>query len=100
MRASNSPVGWLITRACNSTLAELMLPDGAHARSEDWTVFLLKDLATQAVDGDSDPPVTYVLNLVRTKHDDSVRRCVGRESGISTMLILTRTSLPPTEEHS
>lgn len=48
-----------------------MLPDGAHLRGEDWTVFFL------AEDPGPHPPgsdLTYVLNLVRTKHDASVRR--------------------------
>jgi hypothetical protein len=30
--------------ASEHTLAELMLPDGAHLRQEDWTVFLLHPL--------------------------------------------------------
>lgn len=94
-------------------LAELMLPDGVHARSEDWTVFFLPAscarFATghhsngqshdtdvhvergedQRKDGDrerdrdqgghkkgkaKDEPLIYVLNLVRTKHDNTVRR--------------------------
>ncbi|KAN0065157.1 hypothetical protein ACQY0O_001654 [Thecaphora frezii] len=84
-------------------LAELMLPDGTHARVEDWTVFFLKPIKagetsqTQAsssrqsyrasVDSmqKNDPVrrpdadwssngLTYVINLVRTKHDNSVRR--------------------------
>jgi hypothetical protein len=32
-----------------STLAELMLPDGAHLRSEDWTIFFLNQTAKNAV---------------------------------------------------
>ncbi|EPQ26928.1 uncharacterized protein PFL1_05563 [Pseudozyma flocculosa PF-1] len=86
-------------------LAELMLPDGAHARVEDWTVFFLKphqtmdaskaeqvgsaagsrgpsmdsqhrnDSAKPRKDADwSSDGLTYVINLVRTKHDSSVRR--------------------------
>ncbi|KAE8212200.1 hypothetical protein CF327_g4122 [Tilletia walkeri] len=98
-------------------LAELMLPDGAHARSEDWTIFFLKQTSPRAhqkrvsvhanLNGDSaagtlangsaaaattepdsskpiDTDIVYVLNLVRTKHDNSVRRgamvkamCIG-----------------------
>lgn len=63
-----------------STLAELMLPDGAHARSEDWTVFFLPDATTseagrsKSSSSSSKPGLTYVINLVRTKHDSSVRR--------------------------
>lgn len=62
-------------------LAELMLPDGAHARAEDWTVFFLKpgrglhaakeDAEHEA---DKEQDITHVLNLVRTKHDNTVRR--------------------------
>lgn len=60
----------LVKEHDDHTLAELMLPDGAHARSEDWTVFLIKNPSQDT----EHPHVTYVLNLVRTKHDDSVRR--------------------------
>lgn len=105
-------------------LAELMLPDQAHARNQDWTMFFLhKDLSEeeedqeqaerdirrkrrlrrqekaagivsegangdlsddydQNYDDDSDsepeggegPPLIYVLNLVNTKHDKTVKR--------------------------
>ncbi|KAK0522061.1 hypothetical protein OC834_006426 [Tilletia horrida] len=99
-------------------LAELMLPDGAHARSEDWTVFFLKQTSPRArqksvtgkdstgadaangrssddtaagEDGEigkakavgsrpgtggssssADSDIVYVLNLVRTKHDNTI----------------------------
>ncbi|KAI8586833.1 stabilization of polarity axis-domain-containing protein, partial [Geranomyces variabilis] len=55
-------------------LSELMLPDGAHNREEDWTMFLLNQ--TEAADDESSAPrpSTYVLNLVRTKHISNVRR--------------------------
>jgi hypothetical protein len=33
-----------------SRLAELMLPDGAHLRAEDWTVFYLGQTSSSAVD--------------------------------------------------
>ncbi|PWN49412.1 spindle pole body interacting protein [Violaceomyces palustris] len=85
-------------------LAELMLPDGAHARVEDWTIFFLKSpkpskestgksqesqARTKSMEGERDREsgkrsnslaqwssegLTYVINLVRTKHDTSVRR--------------------------
>ncbi|KAG9505378.1 hypothetical protein J7337_002347 [Fusarium musae] len=112
-------------------LAELMLPDQAHARNQDWTIFFLhkdtsqeeedeerklkenrkqrrkrrRDRAAGTIDeedeeneedlpedewedGDEDdtestdsepeggegPPLIYVLNLVNTKHDKSVKR--------------------------
>lgn len=101
-------------------LAELMLPDQTHMRSQDWTIFFLhKDTSqeeeekearrerrrkgkrkdNQDVDGedttadaeeyddddysesenelDTDgPPLVYVLNLVNTKQDNTVKRCV------------------------
>ncbi|KAI8321316.1 spindle pole body interacting protein [Martensiomyces pterosporus] len=64
------------TGADDSHLAELMLPDGAHARESDWTMFFLNQKAPDesgkvTEDG---PPLLYVLNLVRTKHDKEVRR--------------------------
>lgn len=98
-------------------LAELMLPDQTHVRTQDWTMFFLhKDAAsneaqskkssegaaesqdsaseTESVNGseqqsrdpshdkgdgeDEDssegPPLMYVLNLVNTKQDDTVKR--------------------------
>lgn len=107
-------------------LAELMLPDQAHVRSQDWTIFFLhKDMSAEEDareerrrqrrlkrrkkqmeengetipkdedidlegldledDGDGDsssdeddvegPPLIYVLNLVNTKQDQTVKRC-------------------------
>ncbi len=75
-------------------LAELMLPDGVHARTEDWTFFFLKPPGSkraalrETIDDEGNaqaPPaiepeawlshdLTYVINLVRTKHDNTVRR--------------------------
>ena len=104
-------------------LAELMLPDQAHVRSQDWTIFFLhKDTTaeeeerearrerrrrrrrrkeglddeddatadTEEQDDDYDdedddtesegeldsdgPPLVYVLNLVNTKQDNTVKR--------------------------
>lgn len=100
-----------------SMLAELMLPDQTHVRSQDWTIFFLhKDTSGEDEDeseagkkkkkrksryraneeaavmseGDPDevseedssdddeggegPPLMYVLNLVNTKQDNTVRR--------------------------
>lgn len=57
-----------------------MLPDGAHLRAEDWTIFCLNQLTPdpdqdiQQVNLDSEKPLLYVLNLVRTKHDATARR--------------------------
>ena len=106
-------------------LAELMLPDQAHMRNEDWTIFFLHkdsseaanhdtetsngmkrrtrsedgeteksetdvgevndvDLEKIGIDGEGDreeemeggegPPLIYVLNLVNTKQDNTVKR--------------------------
>lgn len=66
-------------------LAELMLPDGAHSRVEDWTIFFLnqgtvKPSAAPASAGtpttakDTEQPLLHVLSLVRTKKDETVRR--------------------------
>jgi hypothetical protein len=74
-------------------LANLMLPDGAEKQLEDWTIFFLNQapfntiapvLALETpeprgpihVEDESQTELLYVLNLVRTKHDKSVRRCV------------------------
>jgi hypothetical protein len=64
----------------NSILSELMLPDGAHLRAEDWTIFCLNQLTpdpNQDLEKEvqsEEKPLLYVLNLVRTKHDATARR--------------------------
>lgn len=68
-------------------LAENMLPEGVHNRSEDWTyMFLNRDcsridqrlsgLAPGAPSQSGAPPDSFLygINLVRNKKDDSVRR--------------------------
>ena len=71
-------------------LAELMLPDGVQRRPEDWTIFLLnqspensiatpfhesEEVASETNGTKEDKKeLLYVLNLVRTKHDQKVRR--------------------------
>jgi hypothetical protein len=66
-------------------LANLMLPDGAEKQLEDWTIFFLNQtpfntispvlaLETPESDDGVRSELLYVLNLVRTKHDKSVRR--------------------------
>ncbi|RMX79017.1 hypothetical protein D0869_08614 [Hortaea werneckii] len=110
-------------------LAELMLPDQTHLRSQDWTVFFLhKDAAAEeedeedgltakkrrrrqrseagqasagAEDEDEEdedssddegpvdgPPLVYVLNLVNTKQDNTVKR----GAVVKAMAICTRHS--------
>lgn len=99
-----------------SMLAELMLPDQTHVRSQDWTIFFLhkdtsgeddeeslkgkkkkkkRNTVNYNYDSDDDglggftdeessdeegggegPPLMYVLNLVNTKQDNTVRRYV------------------------
>lgn len=102
-----------------SMLAELMLPDQTHVRSQDWTIFFLHKDTSEEDDGESTnekrkkkrnksgnsselgegdddpdpseeeessdeedeggegPPLMYVLNLVNTKQDNSVKRYVS-----------------------
>lgn len=102
-----------------SMLAELMLPDQTHVRSQDWTIFFLhkdtsgdddevslrrkkkrknrntvnynedsedegqddtggsSDESSDEEDGGEGPPLMYVLNLVNTKQDNTVRRYVS-----------------------
>lgn len=63
-------------------MAELMLPDQIHARTEDWTVFFLyKQKESQVLeyhipDDQVKEAATkyYVLNLVNTKFDNAVKR--------------------------
>jgi hypothetical protein len=63
-----------------------MLPDGAEKHLEDWTIFFLNQtpfstiapvLALETPDSEekeNKSELLYVLNLVRTKHDKTVRR--------------------------
>ncbi|KAL4072499.1 docking domain of Afi1 for Arf3 in vesicle trafficking-domain-containing protein [Scleroderma yunnanense] len=84
-------------------LANLMLPDGAERHLEDWTIFFLNQtpfnmiapvLALETSDPSDDrsnesgnhSDLIYVLNLVRTKHDKSVRR----GAVVKAMAICTR----------
>lgn len=74
-----------------------MLPDGAEKQLEDWTIFFLNQtefnrispvLALEsrtdassgvaAGEGEEGIELLYVLNLVRTKHDPTVRRYACR----------------------
>ncbi|PWW75360.1 spindle pole body interacting protein [Tuber magnatum] len=72
-------------------LAELMLPDQAHVRFQDWTIFFLHKDAEQNED-QMDPtghaPLIYVLNLVNTKHDKEAKR----GAKVKAMAICTRHS--------
>ena len=77
-----------------SLLANLMLPDGAERQAEDWTIFFLNQTvsntiapvlaldtpeirASRIANEDGKPELMYVLNLVRTKLDKTVWRCVA-----------------------
>lgn len=78
--SSSQSLPFLIALCPSSVLSELMLPDGAHLRSEDWTIFCLNQTIPD-VDDDApsktdkrEKPLLYVLNLVRTKHDATARR--------------------------
>ena len=55
-----------------------MLPDGAHLREEDWTIFFLNQRSSiqkkETMNSEKNNSLLYVLNLVRTKHDKGVRR--------------------------
>ncbi|KAF7984698.1 hypothetical protein HWV62_12994 [Athelia sp. TMB] len=84
-------------------LANLMLPDGAEKQLEDWTIFFLNQtsfntiapvLALEEPESNGNfqgeaadrSEILYVLNLVRTKHDKSVRR----GAVVKAMAICTR----------
>lgn len=72
-------------------LAELMLPDQAHVRIQDWTIFFLhKDAERESVEVDASghAPLIYVLNLVNTKHDKREKR----GAKVKAMAICTRHS--------
>ncbi|KAI0301650.1 spindle pole body interacting protein [Multifurca ochricompacta] len=67
-------------------LANLMLPDGAEKHLEDWTIFFLNQTSFNKIapvlaletperaGKENKSELLYVLNLVRTKHDKTVRR--------------------------
>lgn len=82
-----------------SLLATSMLPDGAEAQIDDWTVFFLNQTSFNTIspvlaldtpearlahlpgevkrnDKQDKPELLCVLNLVRTKHDKTLDRCV------------------------
>eukprot|EP00158_Paraphelidium_tribonemae_P008112 Partr_v1_DN28477_c5_g1_i1_m41144 putative actin cortical patch localization len=69
-----------------------MLPDGAHLREEDWTVFFLKPNGAAPLDNSASiitswkSPVYYVINLVRTKHIAGVKR----GARVKAMAIISR----------
>ncbi|VDC00132.1 unnamed protein product [Peniophora sp. CBMAI 1063] len=80
-------------------LANLMLPDGAEKQLEDWTIFFLNQTPFNTIapvlaldnanNGDPEAgkqDILYVLNLVRTKHDKTVRR----GAVVKAMAICTR----------
>ncbi|KAI8885694.1 spindle pole body interacting protein [Backusella circina FSU 941] len=69
-------------------LSELMLPDGAHLRAEDWTIFCLNQMIPDPENEakENENPLLYVLNLVRTKHDATARR----GARVKAMAICTR----------
>lgn len=87
-----------------------MLPDGAERHLEDWTIFFLNQtpfntiapvlaLETESSDNQSNgeegrPELLYVLNLVRTKHDKSVRRCVCSFDLLHSIHILCVAEVP------
>ncbi|EJU02421.1 spindle pole body interacting protein [Dacryopinax primogenitus] len=80
------------TGADKQLLAEVMLPEGVHNRSEDWTVFLLNQNASNTISSvfsrhsidsaasdvttmaEERPELMYGLSLVRTKHDAAAKR--------------------------
>lgn len=65
-------------------LAELMLPDGAHTRDQDWTIFFLHkdaELVDEEMEPGTQTPLVYVLNLVITKHDKEAKRWARQVAG-------------------
>ncbi|GJJ15121.1 hypothetical protein Clacol_009396 [Clathrus columnatus] len=81
-------------------IAELMIPEGVHRNQEDWTYFMLNqtpdstvepviadaDSITGSVIEGSSSELLYVLNLVRTNRDKTLRR--GAE--VKALAICTR----------
>jgi len=90
-----------------------MLPDGAEAQLDDWTVFFLNqkpfntispvlaldspDIQTTALPGcnaedskSNKPELLCVLNLVRTKHDKTLDRYVHSRHSSSLLNTITK----------
>lgn len=65
-----------------SLLAELMLPEGAHLRDSDWTVFRAPSDTSQLSQSSTAKSTSnrdlWCINLVCTRLDKSVRRGAGR----------------------
>ncbi|PVU92017.1 hypothetical protein BB561_004083 [Smittium simulii] len=58
-----------------SYLADLMLPDGAHLRETDWSIFLLnQNYPRGSANTEQKKDLLYAINLVRTKHDACAKR--------------------------
>lgn len=63
-------------------MAELMLPDGSHSRTQDWTVFFLYKRVGQnsleySISDENEKQMAskyYVLNLCQTEFTDTVKR--------------------------
>ncbi|ORY79505.1 docking domain of Afi1 for Arf3 in vesicle trafficking-domain-containing protein [Protomyces lactucae-debilis] len=83
----------------SNVLAELMLPDQTHVRSEDWTIFFLQrnaiagdpllkinEHSESSTEDSAEDNLLYVLSLVNTKHDKSVKR--GAQ--VKALAIVTR----------
>lgn len=73
-----------VTNTSPSMLAELMLPDGAHTRDQDWTIFFLHkdaELVDEEMEPGTQTPLVYVLNLVITKHDKEAKRWARQVAG-------------------
>ncbi|KAK6355303.1 hypothetical protein TWF696_004413 [Orbilia brochopaga] len=69
-------------------LAELMLPDKAHDRNQDWTIFFLHKEEEEGEEYTGQQPLIYVLNLVNTKRDKREKR----GAKVKAMAICTRHS--------
>lgn len=101
----------------SSLLADLMIPEGAHDQNEDWTIFFLNQTPANTIAPPLDseaptpfikhrrtyskvldqevnpkPQLLYVLNLVRTKKDDTVPRLVYYTSEILFIIFPQRCS--------
>lgn len=105
------------TLTSRSLLADLMIPEGAHDQNEDWTIFFLNQTPANTIapplDSEAPTPSTkhrrtyskmiqqedhakpqllYVLNLVRTKKDDTVPRLVSVLASINLLTLHQRRS--------
>jgi hypothetical protein len=104
VRTSSESPGWRQLAHRKSRLAELMLPDGAHHRAEDWTIFYLgqsrSNAITSVLQHETIESASIVDDIGSSEHDEISRqkshpslrgqRGTGNEAGLLYVLNCVR----------